>query len=79
MDAFNARMTRVLNPGLYLTIDKCMSMWKGMCEKIAGIYSLPHKMKIARKSEGMGAEFKTIADAETGCIPAADIMEGLDG
>ena len=76
IDSFNDRMRKVVIPGTFLCIDECMSMWKGLCWKIAGIFGLPHKTKIARKPEGVGCEFKSLACVQTGIILALDIMEG---
>ena len=49
-----------------------------MCSKIAGIFGLPHKTKIMRKPEGVGAEFKSLADCLSGCMLFIDIMEGME-
>ena len=78
INGFNDRMKSVLIPGTFFCIDECMSMWKGRCHLIAGDEGLPHKTKIARKPEGVGAEFKSLADAETSCILVLDPMEGAD-
>jgi hypothetical protein len=78
IDAFNTRNASVVIPGIFLCIDECMSMWKGLDGKIAGIFGLPHKTKIARKPEGVGAEMKTLACVETGLIIKADLMEGVE-
>ena len=78
INAFNKRMQVVLLPGCFLCIDESMSMWKGMCSKIAGIFGLPHKTKIMRKPEGVGAEMKSLADCRTGCMMMIDLMEGME-
>ena len=36
----------------------------------------PHKTKIARKPEGVGAELKVLADGESGIMLRLDVMEG---
>jgi hypothetical protein len=71
-------MRLVLKPGTFLCIDESMCAWQGMESKIAGKFGMPHVTKIARKPEGIGAEFKTLADVDTGTIINMDIMEGSD-
>jgi len=39
---------------------------------------LPHQTKIVRKPEGVGAEFKSVACAQTGNILKLDLMEGQE-
>lgn len=38
----------------------------------------PHKTKIVRKPEGMGAELKALAGGESGILLKLDIMEGKE-
>ena len=69
-------MKRIVIPGPFLCIDECMSMWKGLCWIIAGIFGLPHKTKIARKPEGVGCEFRALAYVQTRMLLVLEIMEG---
>ena len=39
----------VVTPGHHITVDECMSAWKGG-ERVEG---MPHKTKIAQKPEGL--------------------------
>jgi hypothetical protein len=70
-------MKKVIIPGTFLCIDECMSMWNRLCTKVAGVFGLPHKTKIARKPEGVGCEFKSLACVDTDIIIALDIMEAV--
>ena len=60
-----------------LVIDECMSAWKG-AEKYECIFALPHKTKIMRKPQGIGAELKSLADGESGILVNLEFMEGRD-
>ena len=60
-----------------LVIDECMSAWKGS-EKYECIFTLPHKTKIMRKPQGIGAELKSLADGESGILLHLELMEGKD-
>eukprot|EP00731_Ephydatia_muelleri_P012969 Em0007g279a len=62
-------------PGCHLTVDECMSAWKGSDGEYVA-EGMPHKTKIARKPEGVGAEMKALACEETGIILKLDMMEG---
>jgi hypothetical protein len=53
-------------------------MWNGMSASIAGMFGMLHQTKIVRKPEGVGAEFKSIADAQSGCFLTLDIIEGQE-
>ena len=52
-----------------------MSAWKGS-EKYECIFALPHKTKIMRKPQGIGAELKSLADGESGILLHLEFMEG---
>ena len=54
-----------------------MSAWKG-AEKCECIFALPHKTKIMRKPEGIGAEIKSLCDGESGILLKLEFMEGKD-
>lgn len=54
-----------------------MSAWKG-AEKYECIFALPHKTKIMRKPEGIGAEIKSLCDGESGILLKLEFMEGKD-
>jgi hypothetical protein len=75
VNGFNERRKKVIFPGKILCIDECMSAWRGREDKYTHD-GIPHKTKIARKPEGVGAEMKSIADGDSGIILGFDIMEG---
>ena len=54
-----------------------MSAWKGSDGQYVA-EGMPHKTKIARKPEGVGAEMKALACGETGNIMKLDMMEGRE-
>jgi hypothetical protein len=58
-----------------LGVDECMSAWRAISgDFIAN--GIPHLVKIARKPEGVGAEFKSLADSHSGIIMHLEIQEG---
>ena len=64
-------------PGQHVVVDECMSSWTGSeAEYVAE--GMPHKTKIVRKPEGVGAELKSMACGSTGILLKLDIMEGKD-
>ena len=65
----------VITPGQHITVDECMSSWKGG-ESAYRVEGMPHKTKIARKLEGVGAEMKALCDGNSGILLRLDIMEG---
>ena len=61
-------------PGQHVVVDECMSSWTGSeAEYVAE--GMPHKTKIVRKPEGVGAELKAMACGSTGILLKLDIME----
>ena len=54
-----------------------MSAWRGY-DSFECIFVLPHKTKIVRKPEGVGAELKSLCDGESGILLHLEIMEGKD-
>jgi hypothetical protein len=60
-----------------LVIDECTSAWKG-AEKYECIFDLPHKTKIMRNPQGIGAELKSLCDGESGILLKLEFMEGRD-
>jgi Transposase IS4 len=60
-----------------LVIDECMSSWRGF-DSFECIFALPHKTKIIRKPEGVGAELKSLCDGESGILLFLEFMEGKD-
>jgi hypothetical protein len=54
-----------------------MSAFKGK-EKFEAIFALPHKTKIMRKPQGIGAELKSLADGESGILLHLELMEGRE-
>jgi len=61
-------------PGGYLCVDECMSKWEGKESKYDP-HGHPSVMKIARKPKGVGSEFKSLADGETGVLLRLDPKE----
>ena len=54
-----------------------MPAWNGSDGKYKPDWK-PHKTKIPRKPEGVGAEMKTLCCGVTGIIMKLDIMQGKD-
>jgi Transposase IS4 len=54
-----------------------MSAWRGR-DSFECIFVLPHKTKIIRKPEGVGAEFKSLCDGESGVLLHLELMEGKE-
>ncbi|OQR85202.1 hypothetical protein ACHHYP_20598 [Achlya hypogyna] len=75
IEGFNATRAEHILPGTFLTVDECMSAWKGSNRKHRHD-GMPHVTKIQRKPEGVGAEFKSIACSQTGILLKLDIVEG---
>ena len=63
--------------GSDVVIDECMSAWRGR-DNLECLFVLPHKTKIIRKPEGVGAELKSLADGESGILLHLELMEGKD-
>ena len=57
----------VITPGQHITVDECMSSWKGG-ESAYRVEGMSHKTKIARKPEGVGAEMKALCDGNSGIL-----------
>ena len=55
-----------MEPGTECIIDESMGMWKPFFEYTPE--GIPSLRKIARKPQGIGIEYKNLADAETGII-----------
>ena len=77
VEAFNATRYNNITPGYHLTVDECMSAWNGSDGKYRHD-GMPHKTKIPRKPEGVGAEMKSLCCGITGIMLKLDIMEGKD-
>ena len=54
-----------------------MSSWNGADGEFVA-ERMPHKTKVARKPERVGAEMKSLACGETGILLKLDIMEGKE-
>lgn len=65
----------MIHVGSDIVIDECMSAWRGR-DAFECIFVLPHKTKIIRKPEGVGAEIKSLADGESGILLHLELMEG---
>ncbi|KAL5471568.1 hypothetical protein EMCRGX_G029695 [Ephydatia muelleri] len=74
---FNITREQFVVPGQHVVVDECMSSWTGSeAEYVAE--GMPHKTKIVRKPEGVGAELKAMACGSTGILLKLDIMEGKE-
>ena len=73
------KLTRKRNciPSCHIVVDECMSSWNGADGEFVA-EEMPHKTKVARKPEGVGAEMKSLACGETGILLKLDIMEGKE-
>lgn len=78
IDAFNVRRRKAVIPGQTLVIDESMSAFRQKASGDFNVNGMPHLVKIARKPEGVGAEFKSLADPYTGIIMVLEIQEGRD-
>jgi len=76
--AFNNRRRRAITPGQTLVIDESMSAFRQKASGDYNINGMPHLVKIARKPEGVGAEFKSLADPYTGILLHLELQEGKD-
>ncbi|OQS03390.1 hypothetical protein THRCLA_21177 [Thraustotheca clavata] len=76
IDGLNTNRPRNNLPGVYLTLDKSMSAWRESNGKHKH-NGIPHVTNIQRKPEGIGAEVKKIACAETGILLQLDLVEGI--
>eukprot|EP00731_Ephydatia_muelleri_P014044 Em0007g1354a len=77
VEEFNVTRERFLTPGQHVIVDECMSSWAG-ADADYNSYGMPHKTKIARKPEGVGAELKALAWGSTGILLKLEIMKGKD-
>ena len=77
IDSFNAVRLNCVVPGTIMVVDECMSAWKGADFKHRAD-GMPHKTKIIRKPEGVGAEMKSLCCGTTGILLRLDIMEGKE-
>ena len=67
---------KFVEPGTEGIIDESMGMWKPFFENTPE--GIPSLRKIARKPQGIGIEYKNLADAETGIILHLEIQEAAD-
>lgn len=63
--AFNRTGEKNIHASGDMVIDGCMSAKRDF-ESFECIFVLPHKTKIIRKPEGVGAEIKSLCDGESG-------------
>jgi hypothetical protein len=74
VDGFNKVRKDNVIPGGYLVVDECMSAWEGKEHKYDP-NGHPSVIKIARKPKGVGSEFKSLADGDSGVLLALDPRE----
>eukprot|EP00731_Ephydatia_muelleri_P015871 Em0009g295a len=77
IEDFNLTRKRNCIPSCHIVVDECMSSWNGADGEFVA-EEMPHKTKVARKPEGVGAEMKSLACGETGILLKLDIMEGKE-
>ena len=75
MKSFNSARQRFVTLGQYMTVDECMCAWKAVSGEFR-VDGIPHQVKITRKPEGVGAEFKSVADPHSGILMHLEIQEG---
>lgn len=64
--AFNDTLSKALESGKYLCIDKSMNQWL--------VSGMPNLKKVPRKPHPIGQEFKTLADNYAYCILQLDTV-----
>ena len=76
-DAVNTAFENAITPGATLVVDESMSSWHGLSSDFDA-EGCPHVTKIIRKPEGIGVEYKALADGYSGVIIKLEVMEGAD-
>jgi hypothetical protein len=66
--AFNKRRVKIICPGKKITVDECMSSWKGVETVLKDHQSSAHMVKVKHKPKGVGMELKSSADGQTGLL-----------
>ena len=74
VDAFNALRRKFVDQGTEVVIDESMGKWIPFFENTPE--GVPHLSKIIRKPQGIGVEYKNVADAQTGIMLFLEIQEG---
>ena len=65
-----------LDQGTEVVIDESMGKWIPFFENTPE--GVPHLSKIIRKPQGIGVEYKNVADAQTGIMLFLEIQEGKE-
>ena len=76
VDAFNALRRKFVDQGTEVVIDESMGKWIPFFENTPE--GVPHLSKIIRKPQGIGVEYKNVADAQTGIMLFLEIQEGKE-
>ncbi len=76
VEGFNRVRKNNVVPGRALVVDECMSAYRGLNGKYMK-HGNPSEIKIARKPEGVGTEFKSLADGQSGVLLRLDAREEL--
>jgi hypothetical protein len=76
VEGFNRVRRNNVVPGRELVVDECMSAYRGLNGKYMK-HGNPSEIKIARKPEGVGTEFKSLADGQSGVLLRLDPREEL--
>jgi hypothetical protein len=76
-DEVNKTLENAITPGATIVIDESMSSWHGLSTSFDA-EGCPHVTKIQRKPEGIGVEYKALADGYSGIIIKLEVMEGAE-
>ena len=76
-DEVNNTLENAITPGATIVIDESMSSWHGLSTSFDA-EGCPHVTKIQRKPEGIGVEYKALADGYSGVIIKLEVMEGAE-
>ena len=76
-DEVNKTLENAITPGATIVIDESMSSWHGLSTNFDA-EGCPHVTKIERKPEGIGVEYKALADGYSGIIIKLEVMEGAE-
>ncbi|EKX49178.1 hypothetical protein GUITHDRAFT_48120, partial [Guillardia theta CCMP2712] len=72
--AFNANRLQTIRPGSELILDESMGKWIPVAEDVDD--GIPFLTKIARKPQGIGSEYKNIAECTYGIMLQLELQEG---
>jgi hypothetical protein len=76
-NAVNVALENSITPGATIVVDESMSSWHGLSASFDA-EGCPHVTKIQRKPEGIGVEYKALADGYSGVLIKLEVMEGAE-